>query len=294
MSTQNQENAAKKPETRKAKLRFLLSKTPVRIPVMWLRHRGLNPHDIFFSTYPRSGTTWTRFTMFEILTGESATFESVNSLLLGVGMHDRARSVLPNGGRLIGTHEAFRKEYKRSIYLMRDVRDVILSEFAFMTALDRFHGDMDRFLKVFFKGKVTGYGSWQAHVASWLDCPYYGTDNLLIMRYEDLRKDPEAGFTKLLHFAGLERDPEHVRRAIANNSVEQMRAKELQSPRKASVRGKFIGAGKVKGWQGKFTDEQLAMIEHYAGEVMDRVGYPRHEPAASSMAGEQLLAVNRG
>jgi hypothetical protein len=293
MSIQKPENAAKKPETVKAKLRFLMSKTPVRRPVMWLRHRGLRPADIFFSTYPRSGTTWTRFTMFEILTGENATFESVNSLMLGVGMHDRARSVLPNGGRLIGTHEGFRKEYKRSIYLLRDVRDVILSEYAFMTALDRFHGDMDQFLKAFFKGKVTGYGSWPRHVASWLECPYYGTDDLLILRYEDLRRDPEAGFTKMLRFGGLERDPEQIRRAIANNSVEQMRAKELQSPRKASVRGQFIRTGKVGGWAGKFTPEQLDTIDYHAGDVMDRMGYERGSASASALHNEPILAAKR-
>jgi hypothetical protein len=286
------ENVAKKPETAMAKWRFRLSKTPLRTPVMWMRHRGLRPSDVFFSTYPRSGTTWTRFTMFEILTGENATFESVNSLLLGVGMQDRARTWLPNEGRFIGTHEPFRSEYKRSIYLVRDVRDVILSEFAFMTALDRFRGDMDHFLATFFRGKVTGFGSWPRHVASWLNSPYYGTDNLLVLRYEDLRRNPEEGFTKMLHFAGLQRDPEAVRRAVANNSVEQMRAKELQSPRKATVRGKFIGAGKVKGWEGKFTPEQLQLIEHHAGEMMDRMGYARSTREAA-VQNEQVLAANR-
>jgi len=294
MSTQKADNAARKPETAMAKWRFRLSKSPARIPVMWLRHRGLRPSDVFFSTYPRSGTTWTRFTMFEILTGESATFESVNSLMMGVGMQDRARSVLPNHGRLIGTHEPFRPDYKRSIYLVRDVRDVILSEYAFMTALDRFSGNMDQFLETFFRGKVTGYGSWPRHVASWLNCPYYGTDQLLVMRYEDLRKDPENGFTRMLQFGGLERDPEAVRLAIANNSVEQMRAKELQSPRKATLRGQFIRAGKVKGWQGKFTQAQLQLIEHHSGDMMDQLGYARSANEAKPAPAERILAVNRG
>jgi Sulfotransferase domain len=290
-------NNSKKPETGMAKLRFNLSKTPVRGPVLWWRHRGLRPDDVFFSTYPRSGTTWTRFTMYEVLTGEPATFESVNTLLMGIGRQDESRTLLPNGGRLIGTHEPFRKEYKRSIYLMRDVRDVILSEYAFMTALDRFHGSMDQFLETFFKGRVTGYGSWPKHVASWLDCPYYGTDRLLTIRYEDLRKDPEAGFTRMLNFVGIERAPEQVRRAVANNSVEQMRAKELQSPRKATVKGKFIGAGKVQGWRDKLSEAQLALIEYHAGDVMDRVGYPRSSTVTATKDKgkdkEHILAANR-
>ena len=150
---------------------------------------------------------------------------------------------------------------------------------------------MNQFLKVFFKGKVTGYGSWPRHVASWLDCPYYGTDRLLVLRYEELRRDPEAGFMQMLKFAGLERDPERVRRAVANNSVEQMRAKELQSPRKASVRGQFIRAGKVKGWEGKFTQDQLEMIDDHAGEVMERMGYERTPSRSAPISSETLVAA---
>ncbi len=277
--------AKKKPETAVSKLRFRLSKSKARVPIMWLRHRNFRSSDIFFSTYPRSGTTWTRFTMFEILTGESATFDSVNTLLLGVGAQDRARTVLPHDGRLIGTHEPYRPEYKRAIYLVRDVRDVVLSEYAFVTALDRFHGTMDDFLKAFFKGTVNGYGSWPRHVASWLDSPSFGTDKLLVLKYEDLRKDPEQGFTKLLNFVGLKRDPEAVRQAVANNSVEQMRAKELQSPRKATVKGQFIRAGKVQGWRSKLTADQVRLIERHAGDVMQRMGY--------ALAGDELSTPSR-
>ena len=278
----------KKPESVMGKLRFRLSKTKLRIPVQWLRHRGFRPTDIFFSTYPRSGTTWTRFTMFEILTGENATFDSVNAVMLGVGIHDRARAVLPDGGRLIGTHEAYRKEYTRAVYLVRDVRDVLLSEYAFITALDRFHGTLDDFIAAFFRGKINGYGSWPRHVNSWLDSPIAGTPNLLVLKYEDLRKDPEGQFQRMLDFAGLKRDPEAVRQAIANNSLEKMRAKENDSPRKASVRGRFVRGGFVQGWKDKLSAEQLRRIEANAGETLMRLGYPlvtgklASEPAQTS------------
>lgn len=286
--------AKKKPESAMAKLRFRLSKTKLRVPVQWFRHHGFRPADMFFSTYPRSGTTWTRFTMFEILTGESATFDSVNALLLGVGLHEQARPVLPRGGRLIGTHECYRKEYQRAVYLVRDVRDVILSEFAYVTALDRFHGDLDDFIKAFFRGKVNGFGAWPRHVASWLDSPIAGTPNLLVLKYEDLRQDPEAQFKRMLDFAGLERDPEAIRRAIANNSVAKMREKELASPRKASVRGRFIRSGQVQGWKSKLSDEQLRVIEAHAGEVMVRLGYPLVSARASQKAHEDVITANLG
>lgn len=288
--------AKKKPESIIGKLRFRLSKTKLRAVIQWQRHRGFRPADIFFSTYPRSGTTWTRFTMFEILTGESANFESVNSVMLGVGIHDRARPVLPNGGRLIGTHESYRKEYKRAVYLVRDVRDVILSEYAFITALDRFHGGLDDFISDFFRGKINGFGSWPRHVTSWLDSPIAGTANLLVFKYEDLRRDPETNFRKMLDFAGMKRDPEAIRRAIANNSLEKMREKEIDSPRKASVRGRFVRTGQVQGWKGKLSDDQLRVIEAAAGEVLVRLGYPlvtgSHSAASAPPVADGAMTAN--
>ncbi len=287
---------ARKPESTIGKLRFRLSKTKLRVAVQWLRHRGFRPSDIFFSTYPRSGTTWTRFTMFEILTGVSATFESVNTVMLGVGIHDRARPVLPGDGRLIGTHESYRKDYKRAVYLVRDVRDVILSEYAFITALDRFHGSLDDFIADFFRGKINGFGAWPQHVTSWLDSPIAGTPNLLVVKYEDLRRDPEATFKRMLDFAGMKREPDAIRQAVANNSLEKMREKEMDSPRKASVRGRFVRTGQVQGWRGKLSEEQLRVIQAKAGEVLVRLDYPlvtgSGSAAAPQSAPESAMTAN--
>jgi hypothetical protein len=264
----------RRPETRLGKLRFQLSKTKLRLPLMWFRHRSLRPQDLVFGTYPRSGTTWASFTMFEIFTGVAANFNSVHSALKGVNKIDQAKQILPSGGRVIGSHESYRKEYTRGVYIVRDVRDVILSEYAFMTALDRFQGSLDDFIQAFFRGTVHGFGAWPKHVASWLDSPIAGTTNLLVLRYEDLRREPENQFRRIAEFAGVKRDPEAIRRAVANNSVDKMREKELASPRKASVKGRFIRQGKVQGWKDQLSPEQLQLIESKTEHLLVRLGYP--------------------
>jgi len=284
----------RKPESALGKLRFKLSKTRLRVPLMWLRHRSIRPQDLVFGTYPRSGTTWASFTMFEIFTGEPATFQSVHSTLKGVNKIDEARPILPGGGRVIGSHESYRKEYTRGVYIVRDVRDVILSEYAFMSALDRFQGSLDDFIKAFFRGKVHGFGAWPRHVTSWLDSPIAGTPNLLVLGYEDLRRDPEGQFKRISDFAGFQREPEAIRRAVANNSVDKMREKELASPRKASVRGRFIRSGKVQGWKEQLSPEQLQFIESKTEHILVRLGYPvgtaKVSAASSQIASEPILA----
>ena len=97
-----------------------------------------------------------------------------------------------------------------------------------------------------------------------------------MLKYEDLRQDPETNFRRILDFVGLNREPETIRQAIANNSLEKMRKKEIESPRKASVRGRFVRTGQVQGWKDKLSPGQMGFIEAQAGEMLVRLGYPPH------------------
>ena len=270
-----EEQKPRKPTTTMRKLRRKLSRTSLRLPIIWYRHHGFRPEDTFIVSYPRSGTTWSRHTLFEILTGQKSGFRIVDANLCGVCKHHLGSSVLPGGGRLISTHEQYRgwKHYHKAIYLVRDCRDVLLSEFQYLQNLEFFYGDLDKFVKHFVTTPVSGFGPWQRHVASWLDSPLYGTPNLCLVRFEDIKRDPVAGFTRVAEFLGVEASPELIQRAVANSSLEKMREKEVREPVKASVKGRFVGAGEVRGWRSKLTEKQVRLIEKYAGPELTRLGY---------------------
>jgi len=255
------------------KLRRTLSKTVLRTPHVWLRHRLLREADVLFAGYPRSGTTWSRFTLFEILTGREAGFAAVDSAIRPIN-EGIGPPLLPGNGRLIGTHEHYRKEYKRAIYLVRDARDVALSEFAYTSALEFFHGDLDQFLTTFLCGKISAFGPWQRHIGSWLDSPLAGTPNLLVIRFEDLRRSPFAGFRRMAEFLGVKPDAQLIQRAIANNTLDKMKTKERIEPRLAPLKGEFVRSGSVQGWRSKLSPSQLQFIEQHAGSVLLRLGYP--------------------
>jgi Sulfotransferase domain len=292
-------------------LRYKASRTRLRAPKAWWEHRGLNDKDVLFASFERSGNTWLRFVLMEILTKDNAGFLNVNQVLPEMGTHREMKPVLPNGGRLIKTHEQYRSEYKRAIYLMRDLRDVMLSNWArdkemgFSDYFDHGKG-MDGYVESFLLGKVTRFGSWQSHVDSWLNCPLAKNGNLLVVRYEDLRKDTENGLLEMLDFLGIKSDRDLIRRAVENNSLRNMREKEEKAKTSGATLGKgtllrkhridredarFVRTGSVGGWREKLTDLQIDMVTRSAGEALLRAGYPAG--LAIPVQGEEVTAEVR-
>jgi hypothetical protein len=294
-------------------LRYKASRTKLRAPKAWWEHRGLNDKDVLFASFERSGNTWLRFVLMEVLTTGDAGFLNVNQILPEMGTHRPMKAVLPNGGRVIKTHEQYRSGYKRAIYLMRDLRDVMLSNWArdkemgFAQYFDHGKG-MDGYVEAFLQGKVNRFGSWQSHVASWLDCPLASNGNLLVVRYEDLRRDTENGLLEMLEFLGVAGDRERVRRAVENNSLRAMREKEEKAKTSgaALVKGtllrkhridkedaRFVRTGSVGGWREKLSETQIEMVDRYAGEALLRAGYPLGFDKSASQQ-EEVTAGVRG
>jgi Sulfotransferase domain len=165
---------------------------------------------------------------------------------------------------------------------VRDGRDVALSAFAAPRTLEFFRGDLDEFLKVFLCGKISGFGPWPRHVNSWLNSPIAGTDNMLVVRFEDLRQDPAEGFKRMADFLGVNASPERIRRAIANNSLDKMKEKEQAEPQRASVKDRFVRSGSVQGWRSKLTPAQVQLFEQHAGSILQSLGYPVSSTVAES------------
>ena len=270
-------------------IRAKAARSRIRIPRVWSWHIGLKPQDIFQASYPRSGSTWLRFILFQILQGEEAGFGKIDKCIPEIHQHRGVPPILPAGGRLIKTHEQYRKEYTRSVLLVRDVRDVILSSHARAVELGLAplvsNGDFDSFMLSMLEGRALQMGSWQEHTRTWLDSPLAKNGNLLVVRYEDLRNKPERALGQLLEFLGVTADSRVIRKAIDDNSLQQMRAKEdkarkageqtalLEANKRIGEEGRFVRKGAVAGWRGKLTDAQIKIINHYAGNMLATLGY---------------------
>lgn len=258
-------------------IRHVITKTKIRVPLIWLRHRGLDANDVLLASYPRSGSTMTRFILVEILTGQPSGFDNVNKAIPEMGIQWTALPVLPGEGRLIKTHEPYRKEYKRAVYIVRDMRDVILSQYSREKELGIAYHDFDGYLREFLQGKIAGYGSWHKHIESWFASPLAQSGNMLVIKFDDLRRNTQATVAQILDFLGLTVSPEKIKSAIANNSLEKMREKENNAERLHKTDredGRFVRKGAVGGWRERMTEAQLELIDQFAGKALALVGYP--------------------
>ena len=282
--------------TKIRRFRANLAKSAARRPVVWLRHRGLYASDVFLASYPRSGNTWLRFVLGEVLAGKSIDFDNVDDVIPELKWHRRGAVLFAHSGRLIKTHEPWREEYRKAIYIVRDARDVALSTYARAAQLGLADPDMDAFLIGFLKGTSHGYGAWGRHVRSWLDSPLARAGNLLVVKFEDLRRDPEESLTRMVQFVSGQAGAEQIRAALANNSVDQMRAKEVQSRKlyqSTTEVGRFVRKGAVQGWRNVLTPAQLQLFEDAVGAELAQMGYPSASEVGGDAAQARLLPVGR-
>lgn len=261
---------------------YQMAKSGLRAPLNRIRHWGLDSNDAFIASYPRSGNTWLRFVLFDILvSGQTSGFDEVNHIIPDVGLHKPAIPLLPGAGRLIKTHEPFQKEYRKAIYLVRDARDVALSEFAYQKALGWISDDFDSFLQQFVRGEVNPFSAWHEHVPDWIDSKLAHTPNFLLIKFEEMRRNTEDTVVRVLDFLGVDVDRKVVTEAIANNTVKKMQEKEQKSPQlsntapssSGSEESRFIRSGSVAGWRNRLNDEQVRLLEDRAGAVLERLGY---------------------
>ena len=224
------------------------------------------------------------FLLSEVLTGISANFQSIDQTVAEMGIHLKVRSVLPGGGRCVKTHEHYRREYRRAVYLVRDIRDVVLSQFSIERQLQLHCMSFDEYLLRFLVGETTGYGSWQEHVSNWTNCPLARTGDLLVVKFEEMRRDPENVLARMAAFIGCAPDAERVQQAVRNNSIAAMRAREDEAsnlPKNTPEEGRFVRSGSVGGWRGVLTPLQLQVVNQYAGDVLAYMGYERGNPTSA-------------
>ena len=114
--------------------------------------------------------------------------------------------------------------------------------------------------------------SWSGHVRSWTEARAL---NIHVMRYEDMKQDPQATFTSAARFAGLDFSPERIAKALQLSSFKEIQRQEQEQGfrEKAPSCGSFFYKGETGYWRDVLSGDQEQAIVNAHGEVMKRFGY---------------------
>ncbi|HTF44724.1 MAG TPA: sulfotransferase domain-containing protein [Terriglobales bacterium] len=247
------------------------------------------PDDVYLVSYPRSGNTWTRFLVANLLNPEdSATFTNIESRVAEIYFNpDHALRKLPRP-RLLKSHEAFHPNYPRVICIVRDPRDVAVSFYHHNVKARNIPDTypMDDFIPRFMRAEFDPWwGSWADNVMSWIKMRE-GRDTFLLLRYEDMKEDSPRELVKIARFlqkAGfnhIDASAEKVAQAVQLSSPERMRELEKQDAGKYAQLKQtrqdkpFVRSAQAGGWKSALSAESVALIERDWGAIMKSLGYP--------------------
>jgi hypothetical protein len=240
------------------------------------RATGLTPindhraDDIFVVGFPKSGNTWVQYLLAGLLCGLDA--KRCSDVLIQEivpDIYDRAGYRRHTQPMFFKSHDLPRPDYRRVIYLLRDGRDAMVSYFHHYNAL--FPG-MD--FATLVRTAPDLPARWHEHVEAWLANPH-GAE-LLIVKYEELLRDPVAQLRRICTFANIEADD--ARLVHASNAASfanmKLREKRLGWDHPTWPKDKaFVRRGTVGSYHDEMPPEILALFHVEAGATLLKSGY---------------------
>lgn len=246
--------------------------------------RGLTvfPDDTFLVSFPRSGNTWARFLVCNLMDPEHpVSFAELESRIPEIYFVPDRKLRAFLRPRVIKSHECFDPRYRRIIYIVRDPRDVLISYYEFQLkrrvisdecSLDEF---LPRFMESAIEPKI---GSWRDHVVSWT-ATRGSQQNFLLLRYEEMLANTQKEASKIAAFLGLDSSPERTARAVELSSAERMRKLEKEQSSKWNATRKtrqdkpFVRKAVSGDWKSRLSSQCIEQIEMAWGDVMRSIGY---------------------
>jgi hypothetical protein len=240
------------------------------------------PDDVFLVSYPRSGNTWSRFLIGNLVYPEDRlTFANVESRVPEIYLFpDHVLRALPRP-RILKSHEYLDPRYPTVVYIVRDPRDVAVSVYHYAikrrSIPDNF--PIRDFIPRFLAGEFfVDFGTWEENVMSWY-ATRQGNGRFLWLRYEDMLADPVQELARVATFLQRPASPEALATAVERSSAAEMRNLEKQQSHLWKLTQQtrqdkpFVRAATSGSWQKVLDKASVEAIETAWGSTMRRLGY---------------------
>ena len=255
------------------------------------------PDDTFIVSYPKSGNTWTRFLVASLIHNEEPmTFLKADKVIPSIDSQSRKYFKTLTRPRVIKSHFPFDQNYKRVIYIVRDPKDVAVSQYHYQIkrkVLQDGH-PMDEWIGHYVAGETCPYGSWGENVGSWLAARQNNPD-FLLLRYEDMIRHTDGELIKVANFLGIDPTRQRIQWAIEQSTADRMRkleqkeAGQWESTKDTRKDKFFVRSAKAGEGKATLSPAAVAQIEGAWGPLMRWLGYETASSASRPLSGKNFL-----
>ncbi len=240
--------------------------------------------DVLITTAPKAGTTWMQQILYQMRSGGDPDFDNIGAVVPWLECPREGKTwqqvlddyeALPQP-RLFKTHCTAEQTpgigTARIILTVRDPRDCCVSFYYHIVNMtdaaretlghscpQSFTAHVDKWLKD---------GAWFRNVKGWW--PYRNHEKVLLLRYQDLKRDLAGGIERINDFLGWSLTPAQKAAATTFSSFDWMKAHDEKFSRQISTKqptfkpGQFIRQGRVGGYKALLTPK----LER---KILDRV-----------------------
>ncbi len=235
------------------------------------KHLKTLPGDIFIVSYPRSGNTWLRFILANILyKDKEINFTNIHKYSPEV---DKLKDYCAedNIPRLIKSHEPYDPAFQKLVYLVRDGRDVYVSYYNYLSKTLPSGMTFKKFLQEF----QMPYGYWNDHVLSWAT---KNDESFLLIKYEDMCLNTISTIHRVLNFINVKESDTIIQTALKKTTFNEMKNLEIKYGRGKYKSGPdvFMRAGKIGNWKNLFNKEEISLFKERENSALLKLGYEEH------------------
>ncbi len=242
--------------------------------------------DICYVSYPKSGSTWLAYIIVLITNqGEIPEGETLRSCLHWVASSwtyprsPRELDELPSP-RIFKSHMPYgmavggipAENPCKYIYIARNPKDVAVSYYYFERQQEwsgNYNGPWEHWLKMFLDGRVQR-GDWFDHVLSWWE--RRESENILFLRYEDLRRDYETELRNIAKFLGYPLEQSLLEKVMEKTAFKTMSQAYFSNMHEIPGFEGFFRKGQIGSWRNQFTKSQEEKFDRYFKERMQGTG----------------------
>jgi hypothetical protein len=252
------------------------------------RLAALRPDDQFLVSYPRSGNTWVRHLLREVIIRGRPDLPPPEKLWMLIPdlhvhpMEHPARGIFGMPTRIFKSHNLRDLRGRRIVYIFREPADTLISYFHFHV-----RGKIEPALvaqgpDAFCQAMLP---RWCEHVNMALDEIAVAPSRMLLVSYEMLTQDGARALGAITRFLGLKADEAVLTAAIEQSKFENLQAKEAQNPK--NPKEFFFRKGRAGTGREELTAKTLHVIAAEANPI-----YVRARTVAES--GQGIPATGEG